>query len=110
MLKIVMSPAASALLRAVLTRSGVSRDRILLMDVRSVDWQSLTLVGERHEIALRIPGPGSEAIADRLCTGLDDAEFALPGQIIADIAVRGPPIRASDGAILLTIEALTIEE
>jgi hypothetical protein len=78
--------------------------------VRSVDWQSLTFVGERHEIQLRIAGPGSETVVERLCDGLADAEFELPGLIVAEIAVRGRPIREPDGATLLTIEALTIAE
>jgi hypothetical protein len=50
MLKIAMSPTASALLRALLERAGAPRDRILLTSVRSTDWQSLTFIGERHEI------------------------------------------------------------
>lgn len=110
MLKIAMSPVASALLRAILERGGVPRDRILLTDVRTVDWQSLTFVGERHELHLRIPGAGSGMLAERLCTGLEDAEFAIPGQIIADVAVRAGPRREADGAATVTIEALTIEE
>ena len=106
MLKIPMSPTASALLRALLERAGAPRDRILLTDVRSTDWQSLTFIGERHELQLRVPG----AIAERLCAGLDDAQFDIPGQIVAEIAVRGAPRRQADGAVLIDIEALTIEE
>ena len=103
-----MSSAAAALLRAVLARAGVPRDRILLTDIRSVDWQSLTMIGERHELALRIPGPLAAGIAERLCAGLEDAEFAIPGQIVADIAIAEGPTTSSDGAVCLAIEALTI--
>jgi hypothetical protein len=105
-----MSPAASALLRALLERAGVPRDRILLTDARTVDWQSLTFIGERHELQLRIPGAGSGALAERLRAGIEDAEFAIPGQIVADITVRGVPLRQDDGAVTFTIEALIIEE
>jgi hypothetical protein len=105
-----MSPAASALLRALLERAGVPRDRILLTDARTVEWQSLTFIGERHELQLRIPGAGSGALAERLCAGIEDAEFAIPGQIVADITVRGVPLRQDDGAVTFTIEALIIEE
>jgi hypothetical protein len=45
-----MSPTASTLLRALLERAGAPRDRIVLTSVRSTDWQSLTFIGERHEI------------------------------------------------------------
>jgi hypothetical protein len=81
MLKLAISPSASALLRGLLDRAGLPRDRILLSHVRSVDWQSLTFVGERHEFQLRIPGPGSGLMAERLCAGLEDAEFDVPGQV-----------------------------
>jgi hypothetical protein len=111
MLKLAISPSASALLRGLLDRAGLPRDRILLSHVRSVDWQSLTFVGERHEFQLRIPGPGSGLMAERLCAGLEDAEFDVPGQVVADIAVRGGgPRRQPDGAVLIDIEALTIED
>ena len=42
MLKIAMSAAASGLLRALIARADVPRDRILLTDLTSADWQSLT--------------------------------------------------------------------
>ena len=101
-----MSPAASALLRALVARAGVARDRILLIDVRSVDWQSLTFVGERHQFELRATGPNSSEIIDRLCSGLEDAEFSIPGQLVADINVVG----SRDGSKNIIIEALTVGE
>lgn len=110
MMKLAMSTAAAGLLRALLARAGVDRNRILLSDFRSVDWNSLTFAGERHEIALRIPGPGAPAVAALLVDGLEDAEFIIPGQIVADIALVGPPAHHSDGAISLEIEALTVAE
>ena len=110
MLRIPMSPAASGLLRNVIAKAGAPHDRILLSAVRSVDWQSLTFIGERHEIELRISPPASAAVAERLCAGLAEADFDVPGHIVADIAVRGRPRHSEDGAALLTIEALTIEE
>jgi len=110
MLNIVMSRAASGLLRALLDRAGDQRDRILLSEVQSVDWQSLTLAGERHEIQLRIPGPGAELFLGKFLDGIEEAEFLIPGQILADIAVAGFPVRALDGSVTLAIEALTVVE
>ena len=110
MMKLAMSPAAAGLLRALLNRAGVDRNRILLTEFRSTDWRSLTFAGERHRIDLRIPGPNAAAIADMLTRDLGEAEFSLPGHIVADIAVYGAMIRHADGAIGLTIEALTVEE
>ncbi len=42
MMKLALSPAAAGLLRAIVARAGINRDRILLTDFRSVEWQSLT--------------------------------------------------------------------
>jgi hypothetical protein len=108
--RIAMSPAASALLRALIARSGAGRDRILLTDLQTIDWQSLTFTGERHQISLRVPGPASREIVGRMCAGLEDAEFSIPGIIVADIAPLGAPERALDGSTRLTIEALTVSE
>ena len=105
-----MSRAASALLRAILDRAGDQRNRIVLIEIQSRDWQSLTLTGERHTIALRVAGPGASPIVQSLTAGLEDAEFSIPGQIVADIASPGGPIVEADGSIRLSIEALTIAE
>ena len=110
MMKLALSPAAAGLLRSLLARAGVDRDRILLTEFRSVDWQSLTFMGERHEMELRVPGPDASTLVDRLTAGLAEAEFVIPGQIVADIALKRPPLRNSDGSISLRIEALTIVE
>ena len=110
MIKMAMSQAAGCLIRVLVARAGVDRNRILLTDVESVDWQSLTLAGERHQIALRVTGLDSGDIARRMCAGLEDAEFSIPGLIVADIAVLGSPRREPDGATALMIEALTVSE
>jgi hypothetical protein len=44
----------------------------------------------------------------QLCDGLEDAEFCIAGQTVADIAVRGEPVVAPDGSTTVAIEALTI--
>ena len=110
MMKLALSPAAAGLLRSLLARAGIDRDRILLTDFRSIDWQSLTFIGERHEMELRIPAPDADLLAERLTDGLADAEFAIPGQIVADIGQLRLRRQNSDGSISLFIEALTITE
>lgn len=110
MMNIALSPAALGLLRALTARSGAPRDRILLSAWRSVDWQSLTFVGERHHVSLRIAGPDSAAVAARLIDGLEDAEFAISGHIVADITVIGGIEPTADGFTAVSIEALTIAE
>jgi hypothetical protein len=110
MKRISMSAAASGLLRSLIARAGVSRDRILLTEAQSTDWQSLTLVGERHLLELRVAGADSGQIVERMCAGLEEAEFRITGQIVADIALAGGPMRADDGSTSVTIEALTVAE
>lgn len=110
MTRLPMSSAAAALLRAVLARAGIDRDRILLTNYRSTDWQSLTFVGERHEMRFRISGPDAEETYSALTGDLANAELPLSRQILADIAVFGTPTLHGDGSITFGIEALTIEE
>lgn len=110
MMKIAMSRSGSSLLRALLDRAGADRNRILLSDWKSVDWQSLTFIGERHRIQLRIVGGRGGEVARRLTDGIADAEFAIPGQVVADIIVAGEPRIDAGGAVLVTLEALTIAD
>lgn len=110
MMRVAISPAAAALYRALVERSRIPRDRVLMSNIRSVDWQSLTLSGERHEIHIRLVGGNAAAAGARLCDGLAEAEFSLAGLIVADIWVVGVPRPAADGSVEIEIEALTIEE
>jgi hypothetical protein len=98
------------LLRALIVRSGAERNRILLTEANSVDWQSLTFTGERHQLALRIIGGDSGVVAERMCAGLEDCEFNIAGLFVADIARVGTPRRTPDGATEIVIEALTIAD
>ena len=109
-MRMAMSPAAAGLLRALLRRGGVNRDRILLTEFRSTDWQSLTFIGEQHRIRLRIPSPEAREIAAHLVNGIGDCEFAIPGHVVADITVEGEPETLPDDSVALTIEALTVAE
>ena len=110
MLNMAMSRAAAGLLRALLARAAGERHRILLTEIRSEDWHSLTLAGERHVLRLRIAGPAAELIVAPFIHGIEDAEFVIPGQILADIALGRRPERSIDGSITLELEALTVVE
>ena len=109
MMKMAMSPAASAVLRALISRSGVERNRFLLIGVQSTDWQSLTFTGERHRLIVRISGENAGTAADRLCSGIENAELSGSGVIIADISVEA---RHDDreGGVEVTFEALTVDK
>ena len=71
-------------------------------------WASITFAGERHQLVLCLPGPGAQAAVDAFLDGLEDREFALRGQIVADI-VATDIRREEDGQVRLTLEALTVE-
>ena len=110
MMRIPTSRAASQLLRALIDRAKVEENRILLSDARSADWQSLTFTGERHMLSLRVLGPDAGAAVARLTGDLEDADFPMRGQFVADIVVFGTPKTLRDGSISVSIEALTVAE
>lgn len=104
-----MSRPAAGLVRAISRQVESNGHRILLTDVRSVDWQSLTFTGERHEIELILTGPNARGAARSLLDRLGDAEFSIPGHIVADIA--GSLLNGDENAsVSVAIEALTIAE
>lgn len=43
-----------------------------------------------------------------MCAGLEDAEFSIPGVLVADIGTIAKPILGPDGSARVTVEALTI--
>lgn len=106
--RLPMSRPAASLLRALLARAGDQRNRVFLIDVRSVDWQSLTFSGERHEMRFRIVGPEAGELVERLTGDICDATLESPGHVIADIALWSTPVHHDDGSITIDIEALTI--
>ena len=109
MTRLNLSAAAAALLRALIARAGLPRDRVLLIQWDCVDWQSLTFVGERHSAILRLTGIDAPSAARRIGDNLSDAEFTIPGQIVADINLISRREDA-DGSVVICIEALTIAD
>ena len=83
---------------------------LLLTSYRSVDWHSLTFQGERHELELRAVGPEAKTLAERIIHKLDEAEFSIAGQIVADIRLAAPAEQNQDGSVAIRIEALTVAE
>lgn len=110
MMRPPLSPAAAGLLRGLVARAAVERERILLTDFRSIDWQSLMFIGERHEIRLTILPPGAVAAVQRIADGLGEANWHIAGQIVADVVLATPPRVNPDGSVTLVLEALTIAE
>jgi len=101
--------SAAALLRLLLARTGLDQNRIVVGRFQSVDWQSLTFTGERHEITLRIAGPDAARALGLLRDGLAEAEWALEGHVVAEILIVGEDVEP-DGSILVDLEALTLSD
>ena len=107
MIGVPLSCAATQLLRSVMARTGLDPDRIIVGRFHSVDWQSLTFIGERHEISLKLSGPDPEAALNLLRAGLAEAEWALNGHVVADIVIVGERV-SGDGTAVVDLEALTL--
>ena len=45
-----------------------------------------------------------------MCAGLEDAEFSIPGVIVADIGIAGEIRSGFDRSTTVTVEALTVLE
>jgi hypothetical protein len=80
-------------------------------------WASATFVGAQHRIIMQFSGAPEDradiaACADAFAHALTDAEFSIPGHIVADLAVDE---RIDDGqgdgpSIGFVLTALTIED
>ena len=104
-----LSTAAAQLMDSLVERSGLDRNRISIGRFQSVDWQSLTFTGERHEISLRLAGPDAAPALALLRYGLAEAEWRLVEHVVADILIVSETT-AGDGSITVAIEALTLSE
>jgi hypothetical protein len=94
--------AATALLRALGDRLADAPYRVEELVCRS--WASVTFTGTRHKVTLSLDA----AAAARFRDGIEEAEFNLPGHILADIAVAS---QAREGdEVRIALEALTVED
>ena len=105
----VSHDATTALLRALTRRFGAPGGAELAVDeLRSRAWASVTFTGARHEIGLRIEGESAWEAAGAFLDGLEAAEFALRGHLLADIEVVSQA--REPGRVRIALEALTVEE
>jgi hypothetical protein len=74
-----------------------------IVESSSEPWASVTFSGKRHRMTCRT----TEVPAD-LDTQLGDAEFRLPGHIVADIGIETNV--ADDAGWTIVIGALTVED
>src|SRR5687767_15145109 len=105
-----MTAYANVLLRLLLQRAGEDCNRIFLSGWTTVEWNSLTLDGERHSASFTVGGPEPLKFAALWLAGLSEAEFAMPRGFVADIEVVGRPTLRDDGKVEVEIAALTLDD
>lgn len=96
---------AAQLTRAIDELAQQARCPIDIAHVARAGWCSATFVGERHRFTVSgTPGP----VIDDWMVGLSEADFVLPGHLVADvdiIAVRHAPARIEIDLEILTVES-----
>lgn len=108
---------ATRLLREIeaLVRIG-DNDRqkpsVIVEEIRSTDWASLTFVGQRHALDLRLEGEADAvaAVLTRIVETLAEHEIPIAGHFVADIRIiPGPPRDASCATHGYCCQPMTIE-
>ena len=100
--------AQAAILRAVAAIAAPLGARVVIEELRARDWASLTLTGMRHELDVRLDGPGAAAAMAAVSQRLPGEAIAMAGQILAEAVVE--PGTADDDGMAMTICALVINE
>lgn len=100
--------AQAAILRVVAAIAAPLGARLVIEELRPRDWASLTLTGTRHELDVRLDGPGAEAAMAVLAERLPTEPISIAGQIVAEAVVE--PGTADDDGVAMTICALVIND
>lgn len=100
--------AQAAILRSVAGIAAPLGARVVIEELRARDWASLTLTGMRHELDIRLDGPGSAAALAAVANRLPGEPIAISGQILAEILVESGT--ADDDGVALTLCALVIND
>ncbi len=94
------------LVTALLARLG---EDTRIEDASFRPWCSATFIGAQHRVTIRIRAPDALARADQFAKNLPEAEFEIPGHIVADATVDA--IRPlENGTVLVDLAILTIED
>lgn len=100
--------AQAAILRAVAAIAAPLGARLVIEELRARDWASLTLTGMRHELDVRLDGPGAAAALAAVGERLPGEAISIAGQILAEAVVE--PGTADDAGVAMTICALVIND
>jgi hypothetical protein len=83
--------AQAAIIRAAAALVGADRPdsplQLVVHELISHDWASITLTGARHRLHLSLIGPGAAAAQEKLQAELPEREIPIHGQFLADLTV-----------------------
>lgn len=71
------------------------------------NWFSMTFAGERLEMFVSLSGIDARQRLQQFADALPDAEFALPGKLVADIAII--KLVTDSNSAILSVEALVLD-
>jgi hypothetical protein len=72
------------LMNAIVQMAG---DGTYILSSHSRPWASATFIGAQHQVTLKMTETAEAATLDAFLAALPDAEFHVPGHIVADVAV-----------------------
>jgi len=99
------SDGETGLLRALIGQAATCGLAIDILRSDWTRWASATFAGARHIVTLTA---ADSSALDIWLADLPEAEFFLPGHLVADLAVQH--IERTGGRVTATIEILTVEE
>lgn len=100
--------AQAAILRAVATLVRPFGVQLVIEELRARDWASLTLAGVRHELDVRLDGPGAAAALAAVVAQLPHENISIRGYLLAELLAE-PGLVTEQGAVL-TLLALVIND
>ena len=101
----------AAILRAVAAMVAPHGVQLVIEELRCRDWASLTLVGGRHELDIRLEGAGAAAALAQLQAELPELDIVIAGHILAELVVEPAQDQAAAaGPVALTLNALVIQD
>jgi hypothetical protein len=71
--------------RSAVLRLADGAGRVLTHEERA--WASITFAGTRHELVLRFEGIAEVDAGERLIERFEDADFTIPGHLVADAII-----------------------
>jgi len=90
---------------------GLAAGRGTIISHEERPWASITFSGSRHEVVMEFVGIEAVTAGEDLMDRLPDHEFAIPGHLVADAAIRAVDHRFGiEERLTLTAVLLLLEE